>query len=164
MRVAGLVQDSIVDGPGFRFVVFVQGCKQRCEGCHNPDTLDAGGGEEIAVEELVSRMRSNPLTDGLTISGGEPLLQAGDCTRLAAAARESGLNVWVYTGYTFEHLLSKVDECPGIGELLKLADVLVDGAFVLAERTLSLRWRGSRNQRLVDVPKSLARGAAVELQ
>jgi anaerobic ribonucleoside-triphosphate reductase activating protein len=151
MRISGTIQDSIVDGPGLRFTVFVQGCTRKCEGCHNPDTWDIHGGTEVSVEEVISQMRSNPLTDGLTISGGEPFLQAAECATLAAAARESGLNVWVYSGYTFEELteLSKTDH--NIDALLKVTDVLVDGAFIQSERTLSLKWRGSKNQRIIDV-------------
>jgi len=164
MRIAGLVQDSIVDGPGFRFAVFTQGCEQGCEGCHNPRTWDPGGGVAMAVDEIISEMRSNPLTDGLTLSGGEPLLQAAECVELAAAARECGLNVWVFTGYTFEELRAKAVSDPNVMELLVLTDVLVDGPFMLAERSLSLRWRGSRNQRIIDVPASLASGSAVELK
>ena len=163
MRVAGLVQDSIVDGPGFRFVVFAQGCQQCCEGCHNPATWDIGGGTEKTVDEIIAEMLKNPLTDGLTLSGGEPLLQVGECLPLAAAARENGLNVWVFTGFTFEKLMARAEEEPEVKSFLELTDVLVDGAFVQAERTLSLRWRGSRNQRVIDVPKSLAAGEAVEL-
>ena len=163
MRVAGLVQDSIVDGPGFRFAVFTQGCVQRCEGCHNPATWDADGGVEMTVDEIIAEMLKNPLTDGLTLSGGEPLQQAGECALLAAAARENGLNVWVFTGLTFEELQNKAITEPEVGKLLELTDVLVDGAFVLAERTLSLRWRGSRNQRIIDVPASMASGKTVEI-
>ena len=161
MRVAGTVQDSIVDGPGLRFVVFAQGCERRCEGCHNPETWDAGGGSEVPVAGLVADMLGNPLTDGLTLSGGEPFLQAGECCALAAAARDNGLNVWAYTGFTFEELLVMAGAEQPVRQLLELVDVLVDGAFVLAGRTLSLRWRGSKNQRLVDVPMSLSAGAAV---
>ena len=164
MRIAGTVQDSIVDGPGFRFVVFTQGCEKCCEGCHNPATWDIHGGTEMTVEEVVTEMFSNPLTDGLTLSGGEPFLQAAECAELAAAAREKGLNVWVYTGYSFEELISRTETEPEIGALLKLTDILVDGEFILAERTLSLKWRGSRNQRLLDAPKSLTAGKAVELK
>ena len=164
MKIAGLVQDSIVDGPGFRFVVFTQGCELRCEGCHNPATLDIDGGTEVSVDEIVAEMRKNPLTDGLTLSGGEPFLQMGECAKLAAAARESGLNVWVFTGFTFEELIAKASHETEVLSLLGLTDVLVDGAFILAERTLSLRWRGSRNQRIIDVPKSLKAGKAVMLE
>ena len=164
MRVAGLVQDSIVDGPGFRFVVFAQGCEMRCEGCHNPATWDMGGGTEMTVGEIIDEMLRNPLTDGLTLSGGEPLQQAGECALLAAAARENGLNVWIFTGFTFERLMERAAAEPEVKRLLELTDVLVDGAFVNAERTLSLRWRGSRNQRVVDAQKSLAAGEVVEIE
>ena len=164
MRIAGTIQDSIVDGPGFRFVVFAQGCDLRCEGCHNPDTWDINGGTEVQTDELIAQMRSNPLTDGLTLSGGEPFLQAAECGKLAAAARENGLNVWAYTGSTFEQLLQRAQSDPAVGGLLSLTDVLVDGPFKLPERSLSLRWRGSRNQRVIDVPESLTAGAAVELR
>ena len=163
MRIAGTIQDSIVDGPGFRFVVFAQGCQRHCEGCHNQATWDIAGGQEVPAGDIISDMLGNPLTDGLTLSGGEPFLQAEAGAEIAAAARENGLNVWVYSGNTFEELRDRPDQDPAIKALLELADVLVDGPFVLAERTLSLKWRGSRNQRLIDVQKSLAAGKAVEL-
>ena len=163
MRIAGTIQDSIVDGPGFRFVVFAQGCDQRCEGCHSPETWDKRGGVEKTTGELIAEMLGNPLTDGLTLSGGEPFLQAAECADLAAAAHENGLNVWAYTGYTFEELLIMANGEPATGKLLGLIDVLADGPFKLSERTLSLKWRGSRNQRVLDVRQSLEAGAAVEL-
>ena len=162
MRIAGMVQDSIVDGPGFRFVVFAQGCEMCCEGCHNPATWDQSGGTEISVDELIAEMLGNPLTDGLTLSGGEPFLQAAECVKLAAAAREKNLNVWAYSGYTFEELMLGARSEPPVRDLLDLIDVLVDGKFVLAERTLSLKWRGSRNQRALDLQKSIETGQAVE--
>jgi len=162
MRVAGLIQDSIVDGPGFRFVVFTQGCEQRCEGCHNPATWDVSGGTEMTVDDLIEQMLSNPLTDGLTLSGGEPFLQAAECARLADAARLKGLNVWVYSGFTFEELISMSIVQPEVGEFMGLIDVLIDGAFILAQRSLSLKFRGSRNQRILDMKKSLETGEAVE--
>jgi len=163
LRIAGLVQDSIVDGPGFRFAVFTQGCELRCSGCHNPETWDEAGGTEIPIEEIIKEMLSNPLTDGLTLSGGEPLEQAADCAGLAAAARENGLNVWIFTGKTFEHLHEEAKTDYNIEKLLSLTDVMVDGKFVLTERTLSVKWCGSRNQRILDVPKSLAEGKAALL-
>ena len=163
MRIAGTIQDSIVDGPGLRFVVFAQGCEFRCEGCHNPETWDTGGGSEVTVEELIGEMRRNPLTDGLTLSGGEPFLQAGECAELAAAARRDGLNVWVFTGYTFEELLAKAKTETKTEKLLEQTDVIVDGRFIIAERTLQLLWRGSKNQRLLDAPGSLLLGMPVEL-
>ena len=157
MRIAGLTQDSIVDGPGFRFTVFVQGCRHHCEGCHNPQTHDPAGGKEMTTDEIIHEMRSNPLTDGLTLSGGEPFDQAEDCLTLALAAKESGLNVWSYSGYLFEQLLADSKKAA----LLKELDVLVDSPFVLAERSLALAWRGSRNQRVIDVQKSLAAGEVI---
>lgn len=159
MRIAGLVQDSIVDGPGLRFAVFTQGCPHRCEGCHNPETHDENSGIEIPVVEIVGKMRANPLTDGVTLSGGEPFSQADDCAEIAEAAKKEGLSIWTYTGYTFEELLQSGDR--HIRNLLALTDVLVDGPYVESERSLNLKWRGSRNQRLIDVPKSLAEGNTV---
>lgn len=161
MRIAGLVQDSIVDGPGFRFTVFTQGCPHKCPGCHNPETHDPLGGSEMTTEEVISKMLSNPLTDGLTLSGGEPFSQAADCAAIAAAAQKNGLNVWAYSGHTFEELLELSKSDNGIAALLAQIDVLVDGPFILSERTLSLSWRGSRNQRLIDVKKSLVEEHAV---
>ncbi len=162
MRIAGTVQDSIVDGPGFRFTVFTQGCSHHCPGCHNPQTHDPSGGTEHTVEELLERMRSNPLTDGLTLSGGEPFEQPEECLLLAQGAHESGLNVWSYTGYLFEFLRDQGTEAQKA--LLRELDVLVDGPFLLEQRTLSLPWRGSRNQRVIDVPKSLENGDVVLFQ
>ena len=159
MRIANTVSDSIVDGPGLRFTVFTQGCPHRCPGCHNPDTHDPAGGREVTVEELTEKLLSNPLTDGLTLSGGEPFCQAAECARLAAIAREKGLNVWTYTGYTYERLI--VGEVPGAMELLAQTGVLVDGPFVEARKSYAALFRGSTNQRLIDVPRSLAAGRAV---
>jgi anaerobic ribonucleoside-triphosphate reductase activating protein len=162
MRVAGLVHDSIVDGPGLRFVCFVQGCLHHCPGCHNPESHDPTGGEEMAVEEIAVQMLSNPLTDGLTISGGEPFDQAWECLALASRARRVGLNVWCYTGYTFESLLEYGSSAQKA--MLRYLDVLVDGPYIEAERTLSLPWRGSKNQRLIDVQASLKAGKVIEWQ
>jgi anaerobic ribonucleoside-triphosphate reductase activating protein len=158
VRVAGTVQDSIVDGPGLRFTVFTQGCPHRCEGCHNPATHDPSGGTERAVNDIIAEMLANPLTDGLTLSGGEPFAQARECAAIAEAARRRGLSVWTYTGYTFEDLIKAGDA--DTRRLLELTDTLVDGRFILSERTLEYPFRGSRNQRLIDVPRSLCDGTA----
>ena len=160
MRIANYIQDSIVDGRGLRFTLFTQGCPHRCEGCHNPQTHDFDGGREMSTDEIVAIILQNPLTDGVTFSGGEPFAQARDCAAIARAVREKGLNIWAYSGYTFEQLLAGSDD---MRELLSLCDVLVDGPFILAQRSLSLKWRGSANQRVLDVPKSLAAGEAVLL-
>ena len=161
MRIAGTVQDSIVDGPGFRFTLFTQGCPHLCEGCHNPQTHDFLGGKEVSVDEIIKELLSNPLTDGITFSGGEPFCQAADCALIAKAARDNKLGVWAYSGYTFEELLDMSKCDAGIAELLSLTDVLVDGRFILAEKTYNAAFRGSRNQRLVNVPESLKAGSAV---
>lgn len=160
MRIANYIQDSIVDGRGLRFTLFTQGCPHRCPGCHNPDTHDFAGGREMSVDELASLVLSNPLTDGITFSGGEPFSQAEQCAELARRIRAKGLNVWAYSGWTFEQLLSGT---PAQQELLGLCDVLVDGPFLLEKRSLNLKWRGSTNQRVLDVPQSLAAGKAVLL-
>lgn len=159
MKISSTIHDSIVDGPGLRYVVFTQGCYHNCEGCHNPSTHDPSGGREIPVQTIVDDMLSNPLTDGLTLSGGEPFLQPDDCAFLAKKAHENGLNVWCYSGYTFEQLL----KMPKIQPLLREIDVLIDGLFILEQRSLTDKWRGSTNQRILDIKKSLAEGQAIKL-
>jgi len=161
VKIAGLIQDSIVDGPGLRFALFTQGCNIGCEGCQNPESLDATGGMEMSVSEIISQMLSNPLTDGLTLSGGEPFMQSGDCSQIAAEAQKNGLNVWVFTGNIFENLLERAKSDKDINDLLMHIDVLVDGPFEIEKRSLALKWRGSKNQRLIDIPKSLKLGEAV---
>ena len=160
MRIAGIVQDSIVDGPGFRMTVFAQGCPHHCSGCHNPQTHDFAGGREEDAAEILRQMRDNPLLDGVTLSGGEPFCQAEACTEIAKGAHSAGLNVWCYTGYSFEELISGKEEWKS---LLEEIDVLVDGRFILERRTLECKWRGSSNQRLIDVKKSLETGKIIEM-
>ena len=147
MRIAGIVNDSIVDGPGIRMTIFVQGCPHHCPGCHNPQSHDFAGGQEMDTADIIERMDSNPLLDGITLSGGEPFEQCEGCMILAKAAHERGLNVWAYSGYTLERLM----EIPEKKQLLKECDVLVDGPFILAERSLNLRFRGSKNQRIIEL-------------
>ena len=157
---AGLVEDSIVDGPGLRLSLFVQGCPHHCPGCHNPGSHPFAGGWPIRAGEVLARLLANPLLDGLSLSGGEPFCQAEALAPLAAAARGRGYPVMAWTGYTFEELLrgGRADWLA----LLSSVDVLVDGPFLLERRTLALPWRGSDNQRLLDAPQSLAQGRAVE--
>ena len=159
MRIFGLVQDSIVDGPGFRFSCFVQGCPHHCPGCHNPESHDPNGGREMTVEEVAKELLKNPLTDGLTLSGGDPFAQPEDCLSLAKTAHAHDLNVWAYSGWTFEHL--RDHGTPEQRALLEEVDVLIDGPFILEQRSLALPWRGSRNQRVVNVRASLEAGEAV---
>lgn len=161
VKIAGVVKESIVDGPGFRYTVFTQGCPHRCPGCHNPGSHDPEGGSYKSVAEMVREMSENELIDGLTLSGGEPFCQAEACAELAKAAHSVGLNVWVFSGYTFEELLLSID-APGWKALLYECDVLVDGRFEQKNRSLALRFRGSKNQRIIDLPASLKAGSAVE--
>ena len=159
MRIAGIVQDSIVDGPGLRFTVFVQGCHHRCPGCQNPHTHDPAGGWDCTLEELICRLRSNPLTDGLSLSGGEPFDQPVECLALAQAAHRMGMDVWCWTGGIYEDLRDHGTAAQR--SFLADIDVLVDGPFLIAQRTLSLPWRGSRNQRIILVPDSLRAGRTI---
>ena len=161
MRIYGLVQDSIVDGPGFRFVVFTQGCLRHCPECHNPHTWDPAGGKEVTVDSLYKTLSANPLTDGLTLSGGEPYLQAAACAELAQKAKAGGFNVWCYSGYTFEEILETSKTDSGFKALIEATDVLIDGMFLIEEKSLTLKWRGSQNQRVIDVRKSLEIGEVV---
>ena len=159
IRLAGIADDSIVDGPGIRVTIFGQGCPHHCPGCQNPETWPFEGGVETEEEALAERVRQNPLARGVTFSGGEPFAQAAGFAKLAALLRED-YALAAYTGYTFEQLFAMED--PDVQKLLGLLDILVDGRFVEAERSLSLRFRGSRNQRIIDLPQSLAAGRAVE--
>ncbi len=157
IRIASTVNDSIVDGPGLRFTVFTQGCPHRCVGCHNPDTHDPLEGHLVSCEEIMEKINKNPLLDGVTLSGGEPMDQAENLAPLALECKKAGLNVWVYTGYLFEDLVDN----PACMSLLKNTDVLVDGPFILARRSLELFFCGSDNQRVIDVAKSLETGNTV---
>ena len=158
IHVAGFVNDSIVDGPGIRFTVFVQGCPHHCPGCQNPETWPLEGGVGYEPAQLLELVRRNPLVHGVTLSGGEPFAQAGALAPFVRLLKAQGYEVAGYTGYTFEELLAGTAEQQ---ELLGLLDTLVDGRFVQAEMSLELRFRGSRNQRILDVPQSLAAGSAV---
>ena len=161
INLAGIIRESIVDGPGIRFVVFCQGCSHRCPGCHNPETHEAGIGKDTPITKILEEFDKNPMLDGVTLSGGEPFEQPEAMAELAKAVRERGKTVFVYSGYTFEELMDLRDSRPGVKELLEYSDRLMDGRFVLELRNLSLRFRGSSNQRILDVPASLAAGEAV---
>lgn len=159
ISLSGVTGDSIVDGPGLRLTIFTQGCLHHCPGCHNPQTHDPDGGSWADTEDILAAAAENPLLDGITLSGGDPFLQPVPCLALAEGAHKIGLNVWTYTGYTWEALREENDADKLA--LLKETDVLVDGPFLLAERSLELRFCGSRNQRLIDVKKSLAEDKVV---
>lgn len=152
LRIAGIVQDSIVDGPGLRYVIFTQGCPHHCPGCHNPQTHDFNGGREADPEELIEEIMKNPILSGVTFSGGEPFCQAEALVFLAEKIKENGKHLMIYTGYLLEELQEKKD--PWIDRLLELADVLVDGPFLLEQKNLTLPYRGSENQRVIDMVKT----------
>ncbi|UJZ87091.1 anaerobic ribonucleoside-triphosphate reductase activating protein [Heyndrickxia coagulans] len=148
MRVMNIIHDSVVDGEGLRTVIFFAGCPHFCKGCHNPRSWNIHNGTEMPVEDVVAEVASNPLTD-VTFSGGEPFFQAQEVCEVAKRLKALGKNIWVYSGYTFEQLIASDD--PYQQELLRYCDVLVDGPFLLAERDLTLSFRGSRNQRIIDL-------------
>ena len=156
LKLSGIIRESIVDGPGIRFVVFAQGCPHRCAGCHNPQTWPFKGGNEVSVDKIMSEIKENPLISGITLSGGEPFCQPEGMSELAGKAHESGLHVIAYTGYIYEDLLKMAKETPAVDEFLKQVDILVDGPFVTALKSYELKFKGSSNQRAIDVKKSLA--------
>lgn len=164
IRIAGTVQDSIVDGPGLRYVVFTQGCPHRCEGCHNPGTHDFSGGRVVDTDELFEECIENPLTKGVTFSGGEPFSQPQPLYELGCKLKERGYHLMSYSGWTFEELLEKAQREEYVGKLLSILDVLVDGRFVLAQRSLMLAFRGSANQRIIDVQRSLSENKVITLE
>jgi anaerobic ribonucleoside-triphosphate reductase activating protein len=162
LRLAGIVKESVVDGPGIRMVVFVQGCPHHCPGCHNPDSHDPAGGYESSTDDVIGAFPDGKLVRGVTLSGGEPFAQAEALVLVAAEAKKRGLSVVTYTGYRLEKLLEMGAQDPEIIELLHLTDIWVDGPFEQDRRDLDLAFRGSANQRLIDVPATLRQGKVVE--
>lgn len=159
ISILDIVEDTTVDGPGFRTTVYCAGCPNRCPGCHNPQSWDIANGREVAVEDILKVILADPFAD-VTFSGGDPMFQPVGFAALAKAVKEqSRKNIWCYTGYLFEELLENIQQ----RELLKYIDVLVDGRFVEVLKDESLRFRGSSNQRIIDVPASLASGKTVLL-
>ena len=161
MRIYGVVTDSIVDGPGYRTAVFAQGCPHHCPGCHNPESHDPNGGTDWTLDAVEAKFTGNPLLDGITLTGGEPFCQPAACAELARRAHDKGLNVWTFTGYLYEKLLEMAAENEAVSTLLERTDVLVEGPFLLAERSLELLYKGSKNQRIIDMNKTRAEGGIV---
>jgi anaerobic ribonucleoside-triphosphate reductase activating protein len=148
--------DSIVDGPGLRMVIWTQGCIHNCKDCHNPQTHDICGGYEVEIDNIISNIKKLKLQRGITLSGGEPFLQPEALEVIAKEAKINNLDVWSYTGFTFEQLLdSKNPNRFKNLNLLKQIDVLIDGKFELDKKDFNLKFRGSSNQRVIDVVKSL---------
>ena len=152
---APLQTDSIVDGPGIRAVIWTQGCKHHCKGCHNQETWDFEGGSLYSVDEVKKQMRALENHDGITLSGGDPFFQPEACYELAKYAKKLGLNIWCYTGFDFEVLVRRSKNDQGILNLLNNIDVLVDGKFDISKKSFDALFRGSYNQKIIDVPKSL---------
>lgn len=157
-------KDSIVDGEGIRSVIWTQGCIHNCPGCHNPETHSFKNGYVIEVEDIIKQIDELVLQDGITFSGGDPMEQATPCAVIAEYCQEKGLNVWCYTGYKFEELLEKSKVFPNIRKFLENIDVLVDGKFKIEEKSYDVIFRGSKNQRLIDVKKSLEKNKIVLIE
>lgn len=160
IRIAGIVEESTVDGPGIRYTVFTQGCLHNCFGCHNPKTHPLNGGHTIEIDAIISNIKKDPLINGLTISGGEPFLQIKEILDLSKKAKEIGKNIIIYTGYTYEQLVSLNND--DIFDILKIADYLVDGKFEIEKKSYTLLFKGSSNQRIIDLKKTLKEGIILE--
>ena len=159
IRLCGIEPEAVVDGPGFRYVIFVQGCPHHCEGCHNPQSHDFDGGYEITLDKLYDEIKSNRHLKGVTFSGGEPFCKARELTLLGREVKALGLDVMTYTGYTYDHLVEENDR--DRMSLLEISDILVDGPFVLAKRDITLTFRGSENQRVIDMNATRKKGEIV---
>ncbi len=158
---SGLQKDSIVDGEGIRAVIWTQGCPHHCPGCHNPTTHDYNGGYLVEVDEIKKEINTLDDEVGVTFSGGDPFEQPEACYELAKYIHSVKLNVWCYTGYTFEELLKKSDTDSNVMNFLKEIDILVDGRFVEKLKSFEIKFRGSKNQRVIDVKKSLSNGKVI---
>jgi len=165
IRMAGIMRESIVDGPGIRFAIFCQGCPHDCPGCHNPETHDFAGGYDCSIDRILEEIDRDPMLAGVTFSGGEPMCQPVAFSKLGKAVKERGLDLTIYSGYTLEQLIDRVkgkgtgkdlsvEERKATLELLEMADILIDGPYVASLRDLTLAFRGSSNQRVIDLKKT----------
>ncbi len=164
IRIAGIINESIVDGPGIRMVVFAQGCKHKCPGCHNPETHDFESGTWMTIDAILQQAKQNPLLDGLTFSGGEPFEQAEAFAELARKARQLNLDIVTYTGYTYEFIIEHGAEHKGWKALLDGTDILIDGRYEADKRNLLLKFRGSENQRMIDVKRSKEENRVITIE
>lgn len=168
IRIADIYEESIVDGEGYRMALFLQGCNHFCKGCHNSQTWDFNGGKEMEISEIIS-IYNKDVMDGITLSGGDPFFQAGQLKELLTYCRDNSISLWAYTGFIFDEFLKYInnEKCDNrinndMIDMLNYLDVVVDGPFILEKRTLELLYRGSTNQRLIDVKKSLHNNKIVE--
>ena len=155
--------DSIVDGEGIRSVIWFQGCSHNCPGCHNPETHDFNQGYEVSIEELKDRISKLEYQSGVTFSGGDPMMQIEALEELTACVHENGMNVWCYTGYTYEELMELAKKNEHYLNALRNIDVLVDGRFIIDLKSFDVQFRGSTNQRIIDVRESLKKGEVVKV-
>ena len=149
LRISGIIKESIVDGPGLRLVIFTQGCKHNCEGCHNSDTHSFAGGKLIDSVDILTLLKENPLLDGVTFSGGDPFEQAKVLAVLGRDIRNMGFDIITYTGYLYEDIINSNNK--DWLELLKVTDILIDGKFDITKKSLDIKFRGSTNQRVIDI-------------
>lgn len=163
IRLAGIAYESLVNGPGIRRVFFSQGCNHNCKWCFNPETHDFSGGEEKNINELIEDVYKNPMLKGITFSGGDPFERSEEFAYMAKAFKKKNLNIWSYTGYTFEYIIDNLDERNGWKDLINNLDVLVDGRFEEDKAVEGLKFRGSTNQRIIDVKESLRTGNIIIL-
>lgn len=161
IRIAGVIKESTVDGPGFRYVIFTQGCPHHCEGCHNPETHDMNGGKLESIKTLAEDITKNPLLKGITLSGGEPFMQAKKLAKLLSLIDLKRYSVMTYTGFKYEYLINNANDDNGYLELLKLTDVLIDGKFMKDLKSSSAKFRGSTNQRAINVKSSLKENSII---
>lgn len=161
LRIAGIMKESIVDGPGIRFAIFCQGCPHDCEGCHNPSTHSFQDGEIVKISNILKYIDENPLIQGVTFSGGEPLCQVKPFLSLAKEVKKRNLHLLIYTGYTIEELEIRMKKEHELEELLRIADHLIEGRFVQKLRNLSLLYRGSSNQRIIDLNAYFSTGEII---
>lgn len=168
IRVADIYKESIVDGEGYRMAIFLQGCNHHCKGCHNPQTWDFNGGTEMNVSDIID-MYNPDIMDGITLSGGDPFFQADKLQELFKYCEDKSISLWTYTGFIFDEFLKYINNEPcdsrindSMIEMLKYTEVVVDGPFILEQRTVEALYRGSTNQRLVDVKKSLDENKVIE--
>lgn len=154
LKISGIIPESVVDGPGLRFVVFVQGCPHACPGCHNPHTHDFNAGKTADINTLYDKIKKNPLIKGVTLSGGEPFCQTEGLYKLCEKLKADGYHLLSYTGFTFDELIRQSETDIYTAKLLGILDVLIDGRFILAQKNLLLKFRGSENQRILDCKES----------
>lgn len=162
IRIAGIVEESIVDGPGIRFVIFTQGCPHGCKGCHNPQTHDFNSGKDVNIDEIVDKIKEDPLLKGVTLSGGEPFMQAGKLAKLIDKLSDTKLDIITYRGFKYEEIIKNANDENKFYELLDKTDILIDGKFEEDKKDENLMYRGSSNQRAIDVELSRKSGKIIE--